>query len=79
MLNGALEPARNEVSPLSSCSLIPETKDRADIQTPSSGDISLKHRLFYSYFVPQGNQTIQEGQSDQQTKVICNGPLATDL
>jgi len=42
MLNAAVEPTQDEVSPLSSCSLIPETKDRADIQTPSSGNISLK-------------------------------------
>lgn len=76
-----LKQLRTEYHPLSSFSLTPETKDRADIQTPSSEDTRLTYCLFYNHFLHLKKEIKQfpERHSNQQSRVVCNGPLATDI
>lgn len=68
-------PTWDEVSLLSSFSLITETKEQENIQKPSSLDLNLK----YCLFLHLNKKVKQFKKSKEISKVVENGPLATDI
>lgn len=60
-------PTQNEVSLLSSFSLITETKDQGDFQKPSSKELNTKYCLFYDYFLHLNKEIKQCKKSKKQS------------